>query len=384
MKVALVLDRFDPSWGGLEAWVAQYAQWLVTDGHRPCVVAFVIEPAAVPAGVEVVPVKRPKDHARRAMALEAAARALAPDVLHDTGSIGRCDIYHPLGGSRLAARRAEAPARPLSDRWREFLAPRWRRLYRARRRVEEMAFADPRVTLIAVSHLVRDQFLKLHRANPSRIEVIHNGIDTARFSPLGRAADRTRLRANLSETEGIVFLGVAQNFALKGVDATLRAIAIICRNEPNAAFQYWLAGDGPIGRYRLKAERLGIADRVRFLGYVHDLRPLYHAADVMVHPALYDPCPLAALEALASGLPVITTPSNGSSELMDDGVDGLIVPNPTDAKALATAMRAHRTPLGWALIGSAASRRASRFHHAAQFSKIASLYERVAARRLGR
>lgn len=377
MRVGLILNRFDPSWGGLENWTCHYARWLAEEGHRVHVVAFVIKSAALPPGVEPLQVTRPKSFAARAAALENAVRQLAPDIIHDTGSIGNCDIYHLHGGTRLASRRAECPARPFMQRWREFLVPKWRRWYRAHRGVEERAFANPRVTLVAVSNLVKKQLVSLHRVDPARIRVIHNGIDTRRFSPCGRDANRRRIRSEFGAGDAIVFLQAAQNFALKGADNVLRALAIIARTEPSAALQYWLAGNGPIERYRQKARRLNVADRVRFLGYVNDLQPFYHAADAMVHPAHYDPCPLTTLEALASGIPVITTPLNGSSELMTDGLDGFIVPDPSDARTLADVMRAHRTPQGWAHMGVMAAQRANRFRDIDQFAKIVSLYEQV-------
>ncbi|HPA17698.1 MAG TPA: glycosyltransferase family 4 protein [Verrucomicrobiae bacterium] len=377
MRVGLILNRFDPSWGGLENWTCHYARWLAEEGHGVHVVAFVIKSAALPPGVEPLQVTRPKSFAARASALENAVRQLAPDIIHDTGSIGYCDIYHLHGGTRLASRKAECPARPLMQRWREFLVPKWRRWYRAHRRVEERAFANPRVTLVAVSNLVHEQLVSLHRVDPARIRVIRNGIDTRRFSPCGRDANRPRIRAEFGAGDAIVFLQAAQNFALKGAENVLRALAITARTEPATALQYWLAGNGPVEQYRQKARRLGVADRVRFLGYVKDLRPFYHAADAMVHPAFYDPCPLTTLEALASGLPVITSPHNGSSEMMADGLDGFIVPDPSDARTLAAAMLAHKTPDGWAQMGTAAAGRANRFRDIDQFVKITSLYEEV-------
>lgn len=381
MNIALVLNRFDPSWGGLEAWTCHYAQWLARSGHRVQIVAFVIDPSALAPGIVPVQVKRPRPYAARAAALANAARQLHPEIIHDTGCVGCCDIYHLLGGTRLASRRAESPARPLTQRWREFLVPRWRQWYRAQRHIEERAFADPRVKLVAVSRMVHDQLISLHRADPARITIVHNGIDTGRFSTLGRDSNRRHVRAKLGAGDAIVFLQVAQNFVLKGADAVLRAMAIIAKERPGAAVQYWLAGDGPIERYRQKVRRLRISNHVRFLGYVDDLRPLYHAADAMVHPAHYDPCPLSSLEAMASGLPVITTPLNGASEMITDGVDGFIVPNPDDARTLSIAMGAHWTPQGWAHMGRIAAQRSNRFRDVDQFAKIASLYDQAMSER---
>jgi UDP-glucose:(heptosyl)LPS alpha-1,3-glucosyltransferase len=78
---------------------------------------------------------------------------------------------------------------------------------------------------------------------------------------------------------------------------------------------------------------------VRFLGEVGDLQPIYAAADIFILPSIYDPFSNACLEALAGGLPVITTRGNGFSEIIENGVHGSIVAVPNDSRALAEAIR---------------------------------------------
>jgi UDP-glucose:(heptosyl)LPS alpha-1,3-glucosyltransferase len=92
------------------------------------------------------------------------------------------------------------------------------------------------------------------------------------------------------------------------------------------------------------ARRLGVDGRVHFVGYCHDMRDAYFAADLLVHPTFYDPCANVVLEALACGLPVITTRSNGASELLsptgEDGEcsEGLVLDDPHDDERLAWAL----------------------------------------------
>src|SRR5207248_8248925 len=92
-------------------------------------------------------------------------------------------------------------------------------------------------------------------------------------------------------------------------------------------------GSEKYSRFAGLAKRLGIADRVRFLGFRPDPRDAYFAADFLVHPTFYDPCSLVALEALACGLPVLTTQYNGAKELLPP--DTPIVADPHDASELA-------------------------------------------------
>jgi UDP-glucose:(heptosyl)LPS alpha-1,3-glucosyltransferase len=87
-------------------------------------------------------------------------------------------------------------------------------------------------------------------------------------------------------------------------------------------------------RYERQAQRLGCPDLVRFVGGVADSVPYYAAADVYLHPTYYDPCSLVVLEALAGGLPVITTVHNGAGELMTPGVHGFVLADPTDVRSL--------------------------------------------------
>ena len=99
-----------------------------------------------------------------------------------------------------------------------------------------------------------------------------------------------------------------------------------------------VVGDPRVGRYREEARRLGIAERVLFLGHRSDPRDCYFAADYLVHPTFYDPCSLVVLEALACGLPVITTRYNGASELLSPPAEGLVIDEPHDAPALSAAL----------------------------------------------
>ena len=91
----------------------------------------------------------------------------------------------------------------------------------------------------------------------------------------------------------------------------------------------WFAGRGNPRPY-LKRMPPGAAGRVRFLGPVSDMAACYAAADVFVAPTLYDPFSNACLEALAAGLPVLTTPANGFSEILTPGRDGEVIASPAD------------------------------------------------------
>src|SRR5207253_416613 len=107
------------------------------------------------------------------------------------------------------------------------------------------------------------------------------------------------------------------------------------RREP---FRLAVVGKQPEGGLRRLAGRLGVADRVRFAGFVPDVRDALFAADLLVHPTFYDPCSLVVLEALACGLPAVTSAHNGAAELLDPSCEDLVVRDPHDHDELARAV----------------------------------------------
>jgi UDP-glucose:(heptosyl)LPS alpha-1,3-glucosyltransferase len=100
-----------------------------------------------------------------------------------------------------------------------------------------------------------------------------------------------------------------------------------------------VVGKGDVPRYQRMAASAGVADRVQFLGKDQDMPFLYQSADVLVHPAIYEPFANVCIEAMASGLPVVTSRINGVSEVIEPGKNGAIVEKPEDIEALVAAIR---------------------------------------------
>jgi UDP-glucose:(heptosyl)LPS alpha-1,3-glucosyltransferase len=124
---------------------------------------------------------------------------------------------------------------------------------------------------------------------------------------------------------------VAQNHELKGLPAVLRAAGRLIGSGRDV----WLAvvGGRPVAAHIRLIDELGISARVNYIGWTDPL-PFYQAADVYVHPSHYDACSLGVLEALASGLPVITSAANGVSELLQQGETGYVLRDENDVTAL--------------------------------------------------
>jgi glycosyltransferase involved in cell wall biosynthesis len=191
----------------------------------------------------------------------------------------------------------------------------------------------------------------------SRARVIANGIDLSGFAAMPeRAAARVALGL---PAEAVVFGTIGRLHEQKGHGHLLTAAVEVVAAHPKALFL--IAGYGSLeGELKSRAQALGLAERVRFLGYRTDVPALLAAMDVFVLPSLWEGMSNAVLEAMAAGRPVIATAVDGNVDQVADGVTGLLVP-PGDAKALAAAMdRLARDPDGAREMGRRGRERAER------------------------
>lgn len=141
-------------------------------------------------------------------------------------------------------------------------------------------------------------------------------------------------RASLETPDGVpLLLAMGRLHEAKAHDVSLQALALL----PDAWL--WIAGAGPLeAKLKGMAQALGVAGRVRFLGWRTDASALYRAADVCVFPSRYEPLGNVVIQAWAHGLPVVAAESQGPKALIQDGKDGLLVPI-DDAAALAAGVR---------------------------------------------
>ena len=226
---------------------------------------------------------------------------------------------------------------------RERFLPPWRRLaqrlspyHRYVLAAEEAMFAHPALrAVICNSHMVAEEITQYYGVDRSKLHVIYNGVDTDDFHPrlagLYRAAVRARL--GLAETTPLL-LYVGSGYERKGVPQLLRAFV---QAAQSGAHLVVIGADRKLAATRRLADRLGITANTHFLGPVKDVRPFYGAADAFVLPSLYDPCPNAALEAMACGLPILTGQACGAREWVVEGKNGLVV-DPLSGSELAKAL----------------------------------------------
>ncbi|XHH08364.1 MAG: glycosyltransferase family 4 protein [Candidatus Bathyarchaeia archaeon] len=192
--------------------------------------------------------------------------------------------------------------------------------------------------VIAVSDFTRRELRKYYNIPENRIRVIHNGVDTRKFQPVG---DKRKIKAELGlNPDDIAILSVGRLYARKGLFTLIEAMPQVVKRFKNAKFV--ISGKGQsdeMAKLNLHAERLGVKDNIIFTGYYPDkkLPKLYQAADVFAFSTFYEHHPFAVLEALATGLPVVTTTVGGIAETIETGKNGLLV-KPFDAKAFSNAI----------------------------------------------
>jgi UDP-glucose:(heptosyl)LPS alpha-1,3-glucosyltransferase len=339
LRVALVLDRLVASRGGLESWAIRFASWLLRRGHEVHGVAFEFDEETVPPGLIRHPLARPSSRVARARALAGRLEALPSMLVHDFGVGWKFDLLHQHAGSRRSAFWRGLRALPPGRRLRA-----WIDHVRSGRQgeLERRQYGPGPGRIVAVSRMVKTQLARDYAVDPARIEVVWNGIDPDVFSPAYRAQHRAEARQGLGLGPAPTFLFVGHNYYLKGLPTVLRALARLAKEGHTP--RLCVVGNGPLEALAPLADRLGVAQQVRFCGGVADSRPYLAAADVLVHPTFYDACSLVALEAWAMGVPVITSRWNGAHDLWPADPDGWLVEDPSDVGAVARAMRAALDP----------------------------------------
>lgn len=220
--------------------------------------------------------------------------------------------------------------------------------------LERRVYSDRKVSLAAVSQRTADLLAQFLQRRDAR--VIPNGVDTRQFSVSARLACRrdARSRRNSSEADFVLLL-IGNDWRVKGVPAILAAMAA-ARTTP---LHLLVAGDDDADSFRKMAERLEIRDRCQWETPRADVIDLYAAADVYVSPSREDSFGLPVAEAMACGLPVVTSVFAGVSSSIRNGVEGFILDDPRDSQVLAALLvKIHGDETLRRRVGEAAARAA--------------------------
>lgn len=356
MKIAIIRQRYNP-FGGAERFVERALGALAGEGAEVTLItrnwdgaprAGFRQITCDPAYSRLFGGRAARDRSFAAAAQAEMARG-GFDITQSHERIPGCMIFRAGDGVHAAwlAHRARVLNTPqqLAQR----LAPYHRYVLTAEREM----FAHPALqAVICNSQMVADEISRFYGVDRNRLPVIYNGVDTALFHPALADEFRSARRsaAGISpETPVLLFVG--SGFERKGVPQLLRAAAQMQSRTTRIVI---VGADRKLKAMQALASKLGLAGRVLFTGPLKDVRPWYGAADGFVLPTLYDPCPNAALEALACGLPMLTSTTCGAQEWVQSGSNGWVV-NAVDESALA-----RRLDDLSALAGNSAARGAAR------------------------
>ena len=327
MKLAIVRQKYTP-FGGAERFVERALAALTSKGDDVTMVARQWQGEATNGAhalrLDPFYLGRTWRDAGFARAVQRLIAEHRFDLLQSHERIPGCDIYR--AGDGVHATWLDLRTKP-GDRF----AP-W---HRYTLRAESEMFGHPALrAVICNSRMVRDDIMCRFGLDAGKLHVIYNGIDLEHFHPRLRDEPGRSLRAKSGVDPATpVMLFVGSGYERKGLPTLLHALAKMHRQDA----RLWVVGrDKQEALMRKLAQTLGVDQRVMFLGPQQDVRPFYGAADVFALPTIYDPLPNAALEALACGLPVLTTSTCGAAELLNSQ-SGVVV-EAGDATALAAGL----------------------------------------------
>jgi len=215
--------------------------------------------------------------------------------------------------------------------------------------------------VVANSRRGKQEIIRHYNLPEEKIYVIYNGIDINRFD----LKEKERVRAYYRERFGIsadetVLLFVGSGFERKGLEFLIRAFGLLNARGYDK-IKLLVVGKGNEKKYLKLAGRLGIKTDVIFTGHLKDVLRCYFAGDIFVLPSIYEPFSNACLEAMAAGLPVVTSSMNGASEILNNGKDGMVIEDPLNHHEIAEMIKPLLDSDKRNEIGMAARRRAENY-----------------------
>ncbi len=325
MKIA-VIRRVYAAAGGAELYVERLIHALADCGHEVHLFAERWPETTKAVQLHFVPASgaRADQPGRFADAVAAAVARETFDCVFSLERTVRQDVYRAGDGvhAMWLARRKQ-------------FAPSWRRPFVASGKFHrnllalELRTFSPGCTrrIIVNSEMVRREIVERFSFPSERIHLVRNGINVARFQSGDR--ERTRTRFGIAPDEFLI-LFAGSGWERKGLNFLLEAFART-RHGSNAAERNW----------KLLVVGKGAAIRVRnviFAGPIEKMEDAYAAADVFAFLPIYEPSSNACIEAMAAGLPIITSRYNGASELIQPGANGTIIEDPADAVRVSEAL----------------------------------------------
>jgi UDP-glucose:(heptosyl)LPS alpha-1,3-glucosyltransferase len=380
VRIALVRKDYTRRKGGAEGYVVTLSTQLAAMGHEVHVFANRIDAEGVD-GITFHEVRVPKirtflRHVWFAKRAEKKLREGDYDVINGLSRIWHQDVYRV--GDPLYAHWLRSHPPNLIDRVFGPLNPKQRTMLS----LEKKIFRSPMLRrIIAISRLDRELLGRYYDIPQEKIRVIYNGVRHDRFNPSNR-----RFRGEVLKGLGIdqaktVLLFVGMDFKRKGLRHLIDALVQL-GGELRHVHCLVVSDDNP-RKYALQAQKSGVDVAMTFTRATPEVHRIYGAADIFVFPTLYDPFANVHLEALASGLPVITTSSAGGCEIVEEGRNGFVLPEAHDTERMAGHIRRLLDPVARREMSEAAVESVKDFTVERNSREVAELYGEVVREKRG-
>ncbi len=384
-SITLALENLSRFAGGAESYAVELSETLVQRGWEVHLVGQSWEglpqgavfhqisklPKLVPPSLRIL---------HFALRHRSIVRKLRTDIVLGFGSTIEMNVYQSHGGvhffSSLRKLRAEAnPFARLVKTVLTFLSPK----SLVRSWIESAPFRmKNRPIIIAISDMIRDDICQRYALTQEDVELVYNGVDLEKFAKDRDWDSRKVLRRDLGfGPERILFLFMAYDFRKKGVKHLIQAAARLRNKVGSKSFGVVVVGSKPSPALLSLVDSMDLDSIVIFRGPTQNPEAYYNACDVFVLPTFYDACSLVVFEAMASGLPAITTRHNGASGIISDGRDGMVLEDPLDFAKMATAMERFLDIPFLETSSSLARQTASRYSKEANHDKIILIFESI-------
>ena len=329
MEIALITKNFAPIRGGAERYGYNLAQEMAQMGHNIHVFCNHFEVPIHPA-IRHHPVKKWRKPFKAKSYIDNIRQVLVRNdfsVVYSIVPYYPADVYRAGDGVHLHWTHLNHP-NPLKRAICQFLPGKWSTL------AIERQIYDPSGNykfFITNSNLVKGHIQRYYQIAPERIHVIYNGVDHETFHPGEKSHRNGWLQSKGIPSSSLVILFVGNNWERKGLKTLLRGARKWLLAQKAVLV---VIGRGKPKKWTHLLNRLGISSQVYFVGQTQDVTSWYRASDVLALPTLYDPFANVTLEAMASGVPAITTAENGASEIIRNGENGYVLARSDDAQSL--------------------------------------------------
>ncbi|MFH1421706.1 MAG: glycosyltransferase family 4 protein [Planctomycetota bacterium] len=374
MKIALVRKDYTDKKGGAEGYIVALSRQLADMGHEIHIFAAAVD---VPEhrGIynNIVPIPNIRTFARHLWFAKNCEKILSTqkfDIINGMSRIWYQDVYR--SGDPLFIYWLKSHKPNIIDRVLGAINPKQKTMLSIEKRVFNSKMLRK---VIAISELDRRLIKQYYNIPEEKIKVIYNGVNMARFNPsVSKFRQQIRSKFGISEKSDVaLFAGL--DFKRKGLASLIESVSLL--EEKNDNLVCLIVGSNNYIKYQTMAKRLGIMNKIIFAGASAKVEEFYGAADFFVMPTLYDPFANVHLEALACGLPVITTSQAGGAELIQCGKNGFVIPSHTHVKELSEKILMLLNPNVRKKMSIAATKSVKDYSLESNARNVVALYEQV-------